>query len=466
MNGSPPHDLNRIEFDMPEASEPRHVGGWIILFIIFGLMVTMEWVQYMDRGTEPKNKYSEPLQQLRFAIVMKEAGRKLGGEAPGMERGVQDVAEDLKQDATKNRDAARIFAAAKSELKEPVPEPVTQLLRSSESKGDRLLAEVFAAKKLTPERAQEIESALDGNGFLHRLARTQAREKAGDDSLRKNFVSNQEALAKFAAIGGMFLTLGLGICLLIIYFVLKANGKLPSIGMPLERISAADADRLALRCAQVLMAFLGVQIVVPLLLKSTGLSIDKYLATIAIYILMIGAVLWLFRFPIGGKRFSLRSIGIHSNELGKNVLWGFGTAIANMPIVLLLGVLSQKLFAGLPGAEHPTTVEIQTGVGFLGMTAIFFAASIGAPIIEEIMFRGTLLPAMARVLRRPVVAILLQGLIFAAIHPTGLPAWLPLAAIGSTSGFLSRQTGSLVPSIVMHAVHNFGTLIFATAMFS
>jgi len=251
-----------------------------------------------------------------------------------------------------------------------------------------------------------------------------------------------------------------GILLWVVYFSFRSQGKIPQIGFPLQRLTLPDADKLALRCAQLFVMFLAVPLAAGMLSK----GIDKHVGNLVLYTLLLVGTFLIFKFPIGNRMFSLATIGITRENLGKNIGWGVATAVANLPLVLITALVGQWIFSGLPAPEHPTTVEIETGLGWFGTLVILFAASVGAPIMEEIMFRGTLLPALARVLGRPVVAILLQGFIFAAIHPTGVPAWLPLMAIGSMSGFVSRQTGSLVPSIVMHAVHNFGTLMVAQSI--
>jgi len=179
---------------------------------------------------------------------------------------------------------------------------------------------------------------------------------------------------------------------------------------------------------------------------------------------MIVCFIQISKKPVLGRTFSLDKLGIRRENLGAHILWGVGGAIANLPIVFGTAIFSQKIFQNLPNAEHPVNTQIQNGTPPMMMLSILFSAVIAAPILEEIMFRGAILPAMARGLMPLVAAILFQGLLFATIHPTGIPAWLPLAAVGARSGFLSRQTGSLVPSIVMHAVHNLGTVILAFTM--
>lgn len=57
-------------------------------------------------------------------------------------------------------------------------------------------------------------------------------------------------------------------------------------------------------------------------------------------------------------------------------------------------------------------------------------------------------------MKSPAIGILATSLLFAAIHPTGIPAWLALATTGAFAAITVHQTGSLVPAIVLHGIHN------------
>ncbi|MBC8064009.1 MAG: CPBP family intramembrane metalloprotease [Chlorobia bacterium] len=451
-----------MRFDLPEPQPPRAYGGWIILIAIFSLMIGLELVQYLDRGKEPGSQRLEVFNRLRLAVETKEMVGALSSVKPAnADDTLAKIEQELAKDSTKEAVAARFFSVARTEQGKGISEPVLSQLRKSKEPRDAFFAEIFSAKTLSPKRAKELETKLRGGGFISRLATVQAYEKAGDKTRREAMFPKEKSYVRIGVLSAALLFGTGGFVLLVLYGILKSQGLLPRKGFPLERISLADADRLALRCAQIFALFLGIQLAMPLVASALGKGVSKDGLTLATYLILIGAVLYIFKFPIGLKRFSLRDIGITKENLGKNIAWGFGAAMANLPLVLGAALLGQWIFAGLPKPEHPTTVQIQEGVSWFGISVIFFAASVGAPITEEIMFRGTLLPALARAWGKPVLAILAQGLLFAAIHPTGIPAWLPLATIGAMSGFLSRQTGSLVPSIVMHGVHNFGTLVIA-----
>jgi membrane protease YdiL (CAAX protease family) len=86
-----------------------------------------------------------------------------------------------------------------------------------------------------------------------------------------------------------------------------------------------------------------------------------------------------------------------------------------------------------------------------------------APAFEELLFRGFLLPVLARS-QRMAVALVLSALLFGAIHlqPTGLPT---LSALGLAMGLAMRHTGSLRTPILVHACWN-GSLFLLLRAFA
>lgn len=99
-------------------------------------------------------------------------------------------------------------------------------------------------------------------------------------------------------------------------------------------------------------------------------------------------------------------------------------------------MVKQMLF---PGGE----------VALLGVVAV----TIAAPLCEEFLFRGVLLPAQ-RASTAPVAAIVVtNGVLFSLLHvnPFGFVA---LAAVGTFFAHLTLLTRSLWPAIIGHAVLN------------
>lgn len=85
------------------------------------------------------------------------------------------------------------------------------------------------------------------------------------------------------------------------------------------------------------------------------------------------------------------------------------------------------------------------------LIASLFIGLLG-PLIEEVVFRGVLYPALRRRWNAHW-SILVSGGCFAALHtnPAGL---LPIWLLGGALAWLYETTGSLAPSIALHVAHN------------
>jgi hypothetical protein len=138
--------------------------------------------------------------------------------------------------------------------------------------------------------------------------------------------------------------------------------------------------------------------------------------------------------------------------LGRALLQGFGFLALAVVLVLALSLLlSPFLHAG----ENPQRelVDLLRGLRGWGPTLAMFLLVAGvAPCFEETLFRGFLLPVLAR--RMPMAwALVGSALLFGAIHlqPLGLPT---LSMLGLVLGLALRRTGHLGTSILVHACWN------------
>jgi membrane protease YdiL (CAAX protease family) len=94
---------------------------------------------------------------------------------------------------------------------------------------------------------------------------------------------------------------------------------------------------------------------------------------------------------------------------------------------------------------------------------------VGAPVQEELIFRGLLQTTLATRIALPtessrmygVVASLLVALLFGGIHLVVGPYTAAAAFIlGAIAGEFRRASGSLVPAIVCHSFFNLGAIIW------
>lgn len=96
----------------------------------------------------------------------------------------------------------------------------------------------------------------------------------------------------------------------------------------------------------------------------------------------------------------------------------------------------------------------------LSIGLVVFAAVVAAPVAEEFLFRRVLQGWLEGWLepREPrwggATAIALSSLAFAGAHVGQGMAWVPLFFFGLVVGYLARQTGSIVPGIILHGLFN------------
>jgi membrane protease YdiL (CAAX protease family) len=136
-------------------------------------------------------------------------------------------------------------------------------------------------------------------------------------------------------------------------------------------------------------------------------------------------------------------------------LWGIGGYVVAIPCVFLVSFFNQQLWDG-QGGSNPLLFLALQAQDKVALAIFFFTASIAAPIFEEIMFRGFLLPSLTRYL--PIWgAILVSALIFALAH-LSLAEVLPLATLGIILGFVYSKSRNILSSILIHSLWNGGTL--------
>jgi membrane protease YdiL (CAAX protease family) len=95
---------------------------------------------------------------------------------------------------------------------------------------------------------------------------------------------------------------------------------------------------------------------------------------------------------------------------------------------------------------------------------------VGAPVQEEVIFRGLLQTTLANrgalAASSPatsgVAALLWVALLFGAIHLVVGPCTAAAAfVLGAIAGELRRRSGSLIPAVICHAFFNLGAILWA-----
>ncbi|MDY7002767.1 MAG: CPBP family glutamic-type intramembrane protease [Cyanobacteriota bacterium] len=154
-----------------------------------------------------------------------------------------------------------------------------------------------------------------------------------------------------------------------------------------------------------------------------------------------------FPLPEGWFKFDLR---------GGWFLWGLGGYFVALPMVILISLINQQLWQG-QGGSNPILPIALKGQDGLALALFYVTASIAAPVFEEIMFRGFLLPSLTKYM--PVWgAIVASGFLFAIAH-LNISEVLPLAVLGMILGVVYTRSRNLLSSMLLHSLWNSGTLL-------
>lgn len=173
---------------------------------------------------------------------------------------------------------------------------------------------------------------------------------------------------------------------------------------------------------------------------------------------------------------AVRLSGIGAHRAGLVVRWsdlpgglaGFAASVPALVAAMLLAPAAYVLATGrqTPALGHETLVVLRDHSG-PWTWAIMLAAVTVVPATEELVFRGLLQGGLVRLLGRRWVAVLVTGVVFAALHAQALGeappgAVLPgLVVLGIALGVGMEWRGRLGVPVVMHAAFNAANLALA-----
>jgi len=121
------------------------------------------------------------------------------------------------------------------------------------------------------------------------------------------------------------------------------------------------------------------------------------------------------------------------------------------PLLALAGWLNT-----LVPYEHPVVAFLAERRDFRALLLVVLTAVVAAPLAEEFFFRRVLQGWLEKRLpaRNAAGAIVVSAAAFALAHQGQGLAFVPLFPLGLVLGYLVRQTGSLLPAILLHALFN------------
>lgn len=161
--------------------------------------------------------------------------------------------------------------------------------------------------------------------------------------------------------------------------------------------------------------------------------------------------------PYLGRKGRIAAVGLdHWSRLSFAKTLGAGFLLI-LSAGLITHLYSTYAAPGTPLQAQTRQLIASMSSDWLNQIILFLVIVVFAAIIEEVLFRGLLQNGLKRRVG-PYWAIVLAGLIFAAVHMQPL-AFPVLAVIGMAFGYLYHLTGSLRVTISLHMINNAAALL-------
>lgn len=168
---------------------------------------------------------------------------------------------------------------------------------------------------------------------------------------------------------------------------------------------------------------------------------------------MIGLVLG---YLVAVRRFHpVTLFGLHrlsvSKTAGTAILWIIPSYFA----LIIVAVISNHLLTQWTGIELKQQMLVEQAEKITDPAARILMAltlCVGAPIMEEIIFRGVLFSVAAKY-TTPLYANIASSLFFASVH-SNLNSLIPLTMLGMVFAHVYHKKGSLAVPVLMHALFN------------
>ena len=236
----------------------------------------------------------------------------------------------------------------------------------------------------------------------------------------------------------------------------------PYPGAPVTYVEALAAGR-ALRVprwglADVLIALL-IALVVPTLVLGAVLSAGvarngALVLLLSLTLPWLGFGLW----PIVTTRFQGNgpTLDLGLSLRRSDILWGIGGGVACFVLGTLVAVATERIFGSFDSAAGDALASTEGSRWVVWAFAV--CALIGAPLFEELCFRGLAFAAIAKTTSArglPAVpwATIGSALLFTLVHlePVRIPL---LFTIGLVLSLLRARTGRIGASVIAHALNN------------
>lgn len=180
----------------------------------------------------------------------------------------------------------------------------------------------------------------------------------------------------------------------------------------------------------------------------------------------LGAVfLCLVRWALRRRGRGFEAVGLRFGSLRRDLLFGVATYLRILPLVLAAILIVALVLARLGVSFERSAVQEMAAESVRNAASVIaFAAmaSAVAPVLEETLFRGLLYTALRQWFGFWTAAVV-SAVCFAMMHAPA--SRLPTAVLGMALAWMYERSGSLIPAIGAHALHNglfYGALLLVS----
>ena len=186
-------------------------------------------------------------------------------------------------------------------------------------------------------------------------------------------------------------------------------------------------------------------------------------APMAIIVLVGGTVPWLMLagWPVfitwrkgNGARIDLGMI-LRWSDVG----WGALFGVAGLFMAGIGALITMLIVGDFNSAAGEAALALRESSSFTALFIFAVVIAVGAPVVEEIAFRGMLFGALRKRGINPIWVVAITAVAFAVFHlePTRFLVLLP---IGITLGLARWKTGGLGAPMVAHGINNMPAAVF------
>jgi membrane protease YdiL (CAAX protease family) len=163
---------------------------------------------------------------------------------------------------------------------------------------------------------------------------------------------------------------------------------------------------------------------------------------------------------LAAGRFSLKESLPLARPGARDIAGGLAIGLGLwLPAILAANLGAEEGGADFEGVGNEILRSISETRERLGLAGVILLFSVLPALVEELFFRGVILPALLRQYPR-ATAIWGTALLFGVFH-LNLPQGFATIAIGAILGYAVARTGSLWVGVVAHAAHNAAVLLGA-----